>query len=116
MANAVRTIIYPTRDVERAKTVFSRLLDAEPHTDSPHYVGYRVGGQEIGLLPGGHERGMTGPIGYVHVKDVRSELAALIEAGAQPAQDVRDVGGGMLVATVTDADGNVLGLLQNPPG
>jgi predicted enzyme related to lactoylglutathione lyase len=57
---------------------------------------------------------MTGPVGFFHVEDIKASLAALLEAGAQTVQDVRDVGGGRLIGTVKDADGNVLGLLQDP--
>jgi predicted enzyme related to lactoylglutathione lyase len=66
------------------------------------------------LDPNGHKQGMTGPIGYVEVRDVRSGLQALIKAGGQVQQDVKDVGGGKLIATVKDGDGNIVGLMQSP--
>ncbi len=58
--------------------------------------------------------GMTGPIGYWHVDDIKKSLQSLLDAGAQTQQDVKDVGGGMLIASVKDADGNVIGLKQAP--
>jgi predicted enzyme related to lactoylglutathione lyase len=56
---------------------------------------------------------MTGPVGYWHVEDIRASVQQLLDAGAQVQQEVRDVGGGRLVATVTDSDGNVTGLVQS---
>ena len=58
---------------------------------------------------------MTGPVPYWHVPDIRATLGALVEAGAEPVQDVQDVGGGRWIAFVRDADGNLIGLLQDPP-
>jgi hypothetical protein len=77
----------------RTYTLYSKLLDAEPHVDGGYYVGFRVGDQEIGLVPNGHTRGMTGPVGYCHVTDIRKTLALLLAAGAQIQQEVTDVGG-----------------------
>ena len=82
--------------------------------DSPYYVGFRVGDQEIGLDPNGHNQGMTGPIGYYQVDDIKQSLQSLLDAGGQVQQDVKDVGRGMLIASVKDADGNIIGLKQLP--
>nr|WP_206323286.1 VOC family protein [Streptomyces sp. HNM0574] len=109
----MRTVIYPVRDLERAKERFTALLGVTPYMDTPHYVGFSIGGQDIGLDPNGHEHGMTGPVGYWHVDDVGSALRALVDAGSEEVHPVRDVGGGKLVASVTDPDGNVLGLIQS---
>ena len=72
-----------------------------------------AGGQHIGLVPGGGPGGMTSPVAYWHVPDIEAKLAEVTAAGAKLKDPVRDVGGGRLVATVTDPDGNVLGLLQD---
>ncbi len=80
--------------------------------DQPYYVGFKVGGLDVGLDPNGHSQGMTGPVVYWQVDDIETVLNALIEAGAQAQQAVKDVGGGKLIATVKDADGNVIGLIQ----
>ncbi len=80
--------------------------------DEPYYVGFRVEGQEVGLDPHGHRKGMTGPVGYRHVDDINSSVTALLDAGAAVQQEVKDVCGGRLIASVTDADGNVIGLIQ----
>ncbi|PXX62184.1 putative enzyme related to lactoylglutathione lyase [Nocardia tenerifensis] len=113
MTAGLQTIVYPVTDLVKAKSLFGALFDAEPTADTPYYVGYRVAGQDIGLDPNGHEKkGMTAPVGYWHVEDIENRLAALVEAGATITQEPTDVGGGKLIATVTDADGNTIGLLQ----
>src|SRR6266571_7023845 len=108
----MRTVIYPVGDIAKAKALFGKLLGAEPYVDQAYYVGFRVGDQEIGLDPNGHKQGMTGPIGYVQVSDIKQSLQALLDAGAHVQQEVRNVGGGMLIAWVKDADGNIIGLIQ----
>ncbi|MEU3253417.1 VOC family protein [Streptomyces sp. NPDC006997] len=115
MTEAANTIIYPVKDLDRAKGLFSALLGVDPYADEPYYVGFRVGGQDVGLDPNGHAKGMTGPVPYWPVADIRGSLAALLAAGSEPVQDVQDVGGGKLIAFVKDADGNLVGLTQNPP-
>ncbi len=114
MTSGLRTVIYPVKDLAQAKTLYGRLLDVEPYADEAYYVGFRVGDQELGLDPHGHSQGMTGPIGYWHVDDIKESLELLLDAGAQEQQAVRDVGGGKLIASVKDADGNITGLMQSP--
>jgi predicted enzyme related to lactoylglutathione lyase len=116
MTAALKTVIYPVKDLNRAKALFVALLRTEPYADEPYYVGFRSAGQDVGLDPNGHAKGMTGPVPYWHVPDLRARLAALREAGAELLQDVQDVGGGRLIASVKDADGNLVGLLQDPAG
>ena len=112
MNEGIKTVIYPVKDLAQAKALYSRLLGVEPYADQPYYVGFKVGDQDVGLDPNGHRSGMTGPVGYHHVDDIRTTLQALLDFGAQVYQDIRNVGGGRLIATVKDADGNVIGLLQ----
>ena len=90
--------------------MYTALLGVEPAADSPYDVGFDVEGQHIGLVPGGD---MTSPVAYWHVPDIEAKLAEVTAAGATLKESPRDVGGGRLVATVTDPDGNVLGLLQD---
>jgi predicted enzyme related to lactoylglutathione lyase len=108
---SLRTVIYPVRDLARATDLFRTLLGAEPVMAAPYYVQFVVDGVEIGLDPHGHGTAGSGPVGYWHVADIEAALADLRDAGAESAQGVRDVGG-RRIATVTDADGTVLGLLQ----
>ncbi|MFH0173856.1 VOC family protein [Streptomyces cacaoi] len=114
MSAGMQTIIYPVKDLGRAKALFSALLEVEPYADEPYYVGFKAAGQDVGLDPNGHAKGMTGPVPYWHVTDLRERLAALVAAGAELLQDAQDVGGGRLIAFVKDADGNLVGLLQDP--
>ena len=105
-------MIYPVHNLEQAKALFSQLAGADPVNDAPYYVGFKVAGQDIGLDPNGHAQGMTGPVAYWHVDDIKATLEALLNAGAVTQNEVRDVGGGRLIAAATDPDGNVIGLLQ----
>ncbi|MFE7210291.1 VOC family protein [Streptomyces sp. NPDC001698] len=113
MTAGLQTIIYPVKDLDRAKALFSALLEVDPYADAPYYVGFKAAGQDVGLDPNGHAKGMTGPVPYWHVDDIRARLAALVAAGAEVLQDVQDVGGGRLIASAKDADGNLIGLLQD---
>ena len=114
MASRISTVIVPVKDLAAAKAVYGALLGAEPIMDEPYYVGYRVGDLDVGLDPNGHGKGMTGPLGYWEVEDIDQALGQLTGAGATVRQEASDVGGGKLVATVADADGNVFGLTQSP--
>ena len=109
----IRTVLHPVSDLAAAKAVYGALLGMPPQTDSEYYVGFDAEGQHIGLLPGGGPQGMTSPVAYWHVPDIEAKLAEVTAAGASVKEPARDVGGGRLVATVTDPDGNVLGLLQD---
>src|SRR5215212_70030 len=109
----IRTVLHPVSDLTAAKAVYSALLGVAPQTDESYYVGYEVAGQQIGLVPGGGAQGMTGPVAYWHVPDIEAKLAEVTTAGAAVKEPAHDVGGGRLVATVTDRDSNVLGLLQD---
>lgn len=114
MNQGISLFVYPVKDIAQAKTLYSKLLGVEPYVASTYYVGFRVGDQEIGLDPNGHHKGMTGPIGYCQVDDIQNSLQVLLDAGAQTQQEVTDVGGGMLIAWVKDADNNLIGLRQFP--
>ena len=109
----IKTVLHPVSDLEAAKAVYTALLGVEPQHDAPYYVGYEAAGQHIGLVPGGAQQGMASPVAYWHVPDIEAKLAEVTAAGATVKEPARDVGGGRLVATVTDPDGNVLGLLQD---
>ena len=110
MSEGIKTVIYPASDLARAKAAFSAVLGAAPDMDEPYYVQFNVNGQAIGLDPNGHKSGARA---YYHVSDIRGTLQALLETGAQVNEDVKDVGGGRLIASVKDADGNLIGILQD---
>jgi predicted enzyme related to lactoylglutathione lyase len=107
----IKTVLHPVTDLAAAKAVYTALLGVPPTADAPYYVGYDVAGQHIGLVPGGG--GMTSPVAYWHVPDIEAKLAEVTAAGATVKDSPRDVGGGRLVASFADPDGNVLGLIQD---
>jgi predicted enzyme related to lactoylglutathione lyase len=109
----IKTVLHPVSDLAAAKAVYTSLLGIQPQTDSEYYVGFDVEGQHIGLVPGGGPQGMTSPVAYWHVADIEGKLAEVTAAGATVKEAAHDVGGGRLVATFTDPDGNVLGLVQD---
>ena len=109
----IKTVLHPVSDVVTAKEVYAALLGVRPQTDEAYYVGFEAEGQHIGLVPNGRSQGMTSPVAYWHVPDIEAKLAEVTAAGATVKEPAHDVGGGRLVATVTDPDGNVLGLLQD---
>jgi predicted enzyme related to lactoylglutathione lyase len=109
----IKTVLHPVTELTAAQAVYTALLGTEPTHAADYYVGYETGGQHIGLVPGGAEQGMSGPVSYWHVSDLDAKLAELTAAGATVKNAPREVGGGRVVATVTDADGNELGIAQD---
>jgi predicted enzyme related to lactoylglutathione lyase len=109
----IKIVLHPVSDLAAAKAVYAALLGVSPEADAEYYVGFEAEGQHIGLLPGGGPQGMTSPVAYWQVPDIEAKLAEVTAAGATVREPARDVGGGRLVATVTDPDGNVLGLMQD---
>jgi predicted enzyme related to lactoylglutathione lyase len=109
----IKTVLHPVTDLDAAKAVYTALLGIAPQADAPYYVGYDVEGQHIGLVPGGGPQGMTSPVAYWHVSDIEAKLADVSAAGATVKEAPHEVGGGRLVASFTDPDGNVLGLIQD---
>jgi predicted enzyme related to lactoylglutathione lyase len=109
----IKTVLHPVADLAAAKPVYAALLGIEPQMDEPYYVGFELPGQHVGLLPGGGPQGLTTPVAYWEVTDIDAKVAELTAAGATVRDAVQEVGGGRRVATVTDPDGNVLGVLQD---
>jgi len=109
----IKTVLHPVSDLAKAKPVYAALLGVEPQADESYYVGFDAEGQHIGLVPGGGPQAMTSPVAYWHVADIEAKLAEVTAAGATVKEPAHNVGGGRLVATFTDPDGNVLGLVQD---
>jgi predicted enzyme related to lactoylglutathione lyase len=109
----IKTVLVPVSDVGKSKAVYAALLGTEPQADAAYYVGFDAAGQHIGLVPGRGPEAMS-PVTYWHVSDIEAKLAEVTAAGGTVKEQPRDVGGGRRVATFTDLDGNVLGLLQDP--
>src|SRR3954454_2505602 len=110
VTSGMKLVVFPTKDVDGAKKIFSTLLGTDPYADGPYYVGFRAGGLEIGLDPNGTD----GPICYWDTDDIEASVQSLVAAGATLDEAAHDVGRALLVAKVKDADGNVVGLRQSP--
>jgi len=114
MSGEVKTILFPTSDIEASKQLFIRLLDTEPFVDEPYYVGFQVGDIQIGIDPTGEERGMTGATPFFEVPDIIASVDELRASGADLVEDVRSVGGGKQIAMLSDSEGSMIGLSQTP--
>jgi predicted enzyme related to lactoylglutathione lyase len=110
MNKGITTVIYPVKDMAASKAMFGKLLGVEPYADQPYYVGFKVEGQDIGLVPKNEEGAMTA---FYHVDDIKSTLQILLDTGAQTIQEIKNVGGGRLVASAKDNNGNIIGLIEN---
>jgi predicted enzyme related to lactoylglutathione lyase len=110
----IKTVLHPVTDLAKAKAVYEALLGVPPMADSSYYVGFEAAGQQIGLVPGGGPEAMTSPVAFWHVPDIQAKLAEVTAAGGAVKEAPHEVGAGRQVATFTDPDGNVLGLIQDP--
>ena len=115
MFQGLRTVIYHVDDLEQAKSWYSSVLGFAPYFDEPFYVGFTVGGFELGLDPdlSGVSKG-TNEVAYWGTDDAEEEVRRLIELGAEPYREVQEVGGGILIGQVKDPFGNVIGIIENP--
>jgi len=110
----IKTVLHPVSDLVAAKALYTALLGVPPMADAPYYVGFEAAGQQIGLVPNGGPQSMSSPVAFWHVPDIEGKLAEVTAAGATVKEAPHDVGAGRQVATFTDLDGNVLGLIQDP--
>jgi predicted enzyme related to lactoylglutathione lyase len=110
----LRTVIYAAPDLARAKAWYSALLGFGPYFDEPFYVGFNVGGYELGLDPDGPSPGRGGGTAYWGVENVDDAVARAVTLGAAVVSPVQAVGDGIRVATVADPAGNAVGLIENP--
>ncbi|MDB5972899.1 MAG: glyoxalase/bleomycin resistance/extradiol dioxygenase family protein [Hydrocarboniphaga sp.] len=113
MILGLRTAIYPAPDLAAAKAWYARVFGVEPYYDQPYYVGFAIGGFELGLIPDATP-GADGTQAYWGVDDADAEYARLLGLGAQDLDPVREVGDGVRVGSVLDPFGNRLSLIQNP--
>ena len=114
MLQGLRTVVYPVGNLAKARAWYAEALDQAPYFDEPFYVGFNVGGYELGLVPENTVAGQAGPTAYWGVPDAAAAYARLLALGAHPSDDVHDVGGGVLLGAVLDPFGNLLGVIQNP--
>jgi catechol 2,3-dioxygenase-like lactoylglutathione lyase family enzyme len=111
MANTPNRVVIPVKDLDAAKKIYGTWLGTEPHTDAPYYVGFNVGGVEIGLNPNGHATGMTGPTATAEVSDLDATREALLALGATELSAPTPAGPGQRVCVLADADGNPIGII-----
>jgi catechol 2,3-dioxygenase-like lactoylglutathione lyase family enzyme len=110
--HGLRTVIYPTPDIEAAKSWWTGLVGAEPYFDEPFYVGYNIAGYELGLLPDGNPA--DGAITYWGVDDVSAAVDAALTLGGTPHAPVVEVGGGIVTGSVVNPEGMIVGFIFNP--
>jgi predicted enzyme related to lactoylglutathione lyase len=113
MIKGMRTVIYPVADLERGKAWYGQVFGVAPYFDQPFYVGYAVGGFELGLVPDG-QPGSAGSQAYWGVDDIEADVARIVALGGSIHSDIQDVGEGIKVAQLNDPFGNTLGLIFNP--
>lgn len=113
MIKGLRTVLYPSPDLDQGKAWYSAVFGQAPYFDQPFYVGFAVGGFELGLVPDATP-GQDGCTAYWGVDDVEAEVARIVALGATIHSAVQDVGDGIRVAELKDPFGNLLGLIQNP--
>lgn len=112
----LRTACYATRDLDKAKAWYTEAIGHPPYFDQPFYVGFNVGGFELGIVPveedgpSADDRGCA----YWGVPDAAAAHARLIALGATPLSPITDVGEGIMIGSVRDPFGNALGIIQNP--
>lgn len=113
MMQGLRTVIYPVTDLQAGLAWYTQVLGVAPYFDEPYYVGFAVGGFELGLIPDG-EPGSNGALAYWGTLDADVELARLVALGARVVAPVQDVGAGIRTASVADPFGNLFGVIENP--
>ena len=115
MIQGLRTVIYYVKDLAKAKEWYTKIFQKTPYFDQPYYVGFNIEGFELGLQP--DEQGENfdnNTVAYWGVKDARTVYRHLLENGSIADEEIKDVGGGILLGTVIDPAGNVFGIIENP--
>ncbi|HYN81627.1 MAG TPA: VOC family protein [Gemmatimonadaceae bacterium] len=116
MLLGLRTVIYKVSDLDRAKEWYSATFGVAPYFDESFYVGFNIGGFELGLDPSIAKQGPGpgGALAYWGVRDLKGLLADLTAKGVRVRGKLQNVGDGILVASIEDPFGNLIGLIENP--
>lgn len=116
MLQGLRTLVYQVADLDAAKGWYAELLGIPPYFDEPFYVGFNVGGYELGLQPrnAADTSQARDSVTYWGVPNAQEACTRLLALGAKEYQAVQDVGGGIRLGAVTDPSGNILGVIENP--
>ena len=110
----LRTVIYCAPDLDLAKEWYTKTFGVEPYFDEPFYVGFNIGGYELGLDPNAAHAGPGGSTAYWGVDDIEQAMTHLKSIGVNIKSAPQDVGGGIKVASIQDPFGNVIGIIENP--
>lgn len=112
----LRTVVYKVDNLTKAKEWYSKAFTQEPYFDEPFYVGFNIGGYELGLQPIEGADNIIGNsvITYWGVDDIEKAIQNMLDLGAAKKDEPLDVGGGVVVASVTDPWNNIVGLIYNP--
>jgi predicted enzyme related to lactoylglutathione lyase len=116
MIKGLATVIYHVRDIDRARAWYATAFGQAPYFDEPFYVGFNIGGFELGLDPdpAGAPPGRGGTVAYWRVAQIDEGVRQFVAAGATVSTPAREVGGDIKVAEVADPFGNIIGLIENP--
>lgn len=116
MFQGLRTVIYKVNDIAQARAWYAQALGIEPYYDQPYYVGFSVGGYELGLDPdmSGAKPGPGGTVAHWGVDDIEAAVQHLLAVGATGTGSIADVGDGIRLAVLSDPFGNLFGVIQNP--
>jgi len=116
MIAGLATVIYRVTDLDRARAWYSSAFQQAPYFDQPFYVGFSIGGYELGLDPdpSGGKTGPGGSVAYWRVASLAAAVAHFVASGAAVVAAAQEVGEGIKVATVSDPFGNLIGLIENP--
>ena len=109
----VSLIVYAAADLDKAKRFFREVIGTDPYADTPYYVGYKNGDMEVGLVPQS-TNAAPGALAYWTVSDIAASVKALEAAGGTVVQKITDVANGLLVASVKDPNGAIVGMRQFP--
>jgi predicted enzyme related to lactoylglutathione lyase len=114
MLTDLKSVIYPSADLEADKKFWEAITGVKAYFDEPYYVGFNINGSELGLDPNAAKAGLTYPVTYWHVQSTVAATEQLIAGGASLNTEARDVGGGMMMATFKDPNGNIFGIIDDP--
>ena len=114
MFTGLRSVIYPSSDLEADKKFWEAATGTKPYFEQPYYVGFNINGCELGLDPNAFKEGLAYPISYWQVKNIAEASAQLVASGATVHREAKDVGGGMMMATFKDPNGNIFGIIEQP--
>ncbi|KND50049.1 MAG: hypothetical protein AB203_03610 [Parcubacteria bacterium C7867-008] len=113
MFKGLRSVIYPSTDLEADKKFWEEVTGIKPYFDQPYYVGFDINGSELGLDPNASKEGLTYPVTYWRVVDTKVASEKILASGASINSEAKDVGGGMMMATFKDKAGNIFGIIEH---